>query len=168
MTTLLCKQDPSLTLASQMLLNLSALPNLCETQSIKRIISVGEWTVAPMAFFCCPHLSQYYFRYSAVITWHGCAFIFKNERHLLAKNGVDKYIFLCVGDFFLRGSQCKEYNSGISCLLFVLQTGMAVQQVQSWKKKRIISHHCTFASVHVGVHAGTIICYAFNHNYLIL
>ena len=36
------------------------------------------------------------------------------------------------------------------------------------KKNRILLHRCTFASVHVRVHAGTIICFSFNHNYLIL
>ena len=123
MTTLLCKQDPSLTLASQMLLKLCVLPNLCETQSIKRIISVGEWTVTPMAFFCCPHLSQYYFRYSVVITWHGCPFISKNERHLIAKNGVDKYIFLCVGDSFYvdPNARNKIQGSHVCCLYFKLE-----------------------------------------------
>ena len=76
-----------------------------------------------MAFFCWPHLSQYCFRYSAVITWHGCAFIFKNERHLLAKNGVDKYIFLCVGDSFYvdPNARNKIQGSHVCCLYFKLE-----------------------------------------------
>ena len=36
------------------------------------------------------------------------------------------------------------------------------------KKKELFCIRCTFASVHVGVNAGAIICYAFNRNYLIL
>ena len=93
----------------------------------------------------------------------------RNERHLLAKNGVDKYIFLCVGDSFYvdPNARNKIQGSHVCCLYFKLEWQSSKCKAEK-KKKEFFCTLCTFASVHVGVNAGAIICYAFNRNYLIL
>ena len=104
----------------------------------------------PLWHFFVAHNSQYCFRYSAVITWHGCAFIFKNERHLLAKNGVDKYIFLCVGDSFYvdPNARNKIQGSHVCCLYFKLEWQSS--KCKAEKKKRIILHPLHFCQCPCG------------------
>ena len=81
------------------------------------------------------------------LKYHGYEFIFKNERNRLDRKGkitfmifVSVQIYSMCWNWFLWGCQCKESNSGISCLLYVLQTGMAVQQGQSWTRESTVLH----------------------------
>ena len=99
----------------------------------------------PLWHFVVAHNYQYCFTYTAFITWHGCAFIFEDETKLLDKRGVYKYtcLFHVLELIFMWIPMCKESNSGILCLLSVLQTGMAVQQEQSWTRAKILLNFCT-------------------------
>ena len=79
------------------------------------------------------------------LKYHGHEFIFKNERNRLDRKGkitfmifVSVQIYSMCWNWFLWGCQCKESKSGISCLLYVLQTGMAVQQGHSWTRESTV------------------------------
>ena len=72
----------------------------------------------------------------------------RNERHLLAKNGVDKYIFLCVGDSFYvdPNARNKIQGSHVCCLYFKLEW-----QSSKCKAEKKIEFFCTVALLPVSM-----------------